>query len=84
MAQNLPVRIVKSHCVNHVVVLVEREQFFACVRIPDLASAIVGASDEFVTGFVECAIRQRQQMGAKHLEQRKLLFLVLLLLFNQL
>ena len=54
------------------------------VRIPDLARAIVAASDELVTAFVKRAICQRKKMGSQHFEQTEALLLILLLLLDQL
>ena len=41
--------IIKSNCVNHVFVPLERQQLFPRVRVPDLAGAVIAPSDEFVS-----------------------------------
>jgi hypothetical protein len=82
-AGHLPEGVIESHAVDHIAVLVQGKQFLARVSIPDFAGTIVGASDEFVTAFVEGTVRQGKQMGAKHLEQSELLLLIFQLLFNK-
>ena len=67
-AGHLPEGVIESHAVDHIVVLVQGKQFLSGVSIPNFAGTIVGASDEFVTAFVEGTVCQRKQMGAKHLE----------------
>ena len=54
------------------------------VRVPDLACAIVAASDESAAALVESTVGQRKQMGPQDFEQSKALLLVLLLLLNEL
>ena len=84
LAVNLPEGVVEGHRVDDVGVLVQGEEFLAGVGVPDLASAIVRSCDELVTGLVESAVGQREQMGAKDLEEGELLHLVLELLLDQL
>ena len=81
---NLPEWIVESHGVDDVGVLVEREQLFSGVGVPDLAGSIVRAGDEPIASLVEGAVRQGKQMGSQGLEQSELLHLVLKLLFDEL
>ena len=79
----LPVRLVESHGVDDVGMLIEVKQLFACQSVPDLAGSIVGASDELVSLFVEGTVGQWKQMGSQSLKQFKSLVLVLLLFVNQ-
>ena len=81
-AGHLPEGVIEGHAVDHIVVLVQGKQFLARVGVQNFTGSIVGASDEFVTAFVEGTVCQGKQMGAKHLEQSELLLLIFQLLFN--
>ena len=78
----LPEGVIEGHAVDHIVMLVEGEQLFAGVGVPNLAGAIVGTGNEFVSALVEGTVGKGKQMGAKHLEQSELLHLVFQLFFN--
>ena len=43
--------------------------------VPNFASAVVGASDEFVATLVERTVREWQDVGAQYLEQVKVAIL---------
>lgn len=60
--QDLPKRIIEGHGVDDVAVSFEGEQLLSRVCVPDLARAIVAASDKFLACFVEGAIRKGQHM----------------------
>ena len=78
------VRVIESHRVDDIRVLVQGEKFLARIRVPHLAGAIVATRDELTSVFVECAVGQGEQMGAQNLEEAEALLLVLELLFDQL
>ena len=75
--ENFPVWIVEGHGVDDIGVLVKRQQFFAGHGVPDLASAIVTSSDELATVLVEGTVSERKQVSSEHLEEFKVLLLVL-------
>lgn len=52
----LPERVIEGHAVDHVVVLVQREQLLPRVCIPNLTGPVVAARDELVSTLVESAI----------------------------
>jgi hypothetical protein len=52
-AGHLPEGVIEGHAVDNIAVLVQGKQLLARVRVPDFASPIVRASDEFVSAFVE-------------------------------
>ena len=81
---DLPEGVVEGHGVDDVGVLVQGKKLLSGVGVPDLAGAIVRASDELVSGLVEGTVGQRKQMGSQHLEKGELLHLVLELFLNQL
>jgi len=49
-------RVIEGHSVDDVIVIIQREQFFSCHGVPDLASSVVGPRNELVTTLVKCAI----------------------------
>lgn len=49
-------RVIEGHAVDHVIVVIQREQLFSSYGVPDLASSVVGARNELITTLVKCAI----------------------------
>ena len=49
-------RVIEGHAVDHVIVVVQREQLFSSHGVPDFASSIVGPRNELITTLVKCAI----------------------------
>ena len=82
-AVGLPEGVVEGHSVDDVCVLVERKELLARVGVPNLACSVIGASDEFATILVECAVCQWEQVSTKHFLKTESLLLILLLFFNQ-
>ena len=72
----LPEGVIEGHAVDHIVMLVEGEQLFAGVGVPNLAGAIVGTGNEFVSALVEGTVGQGQQMRPQDFVQFKFLFLI--------
>ena len=64
----LPEWLVESHRVDDVGVLCQVEKFLARNRVPNFASSIVGASDEFVSSLVESTVGKWQQVSSKGLK----------------
>lgn len=56
-------RIIEGETVDGVLVVIEIEQLFACVRVPNLAGSVITASDETVSIFVESTIGQGLYMS---------------------
>lgn len=79
---DLPIGIVEGHSVDDILVLLQREQLLATVRVPHLAGPVVATSDELVPRFVEGAVGQGQEVSSQHFEEPKLLLLVFHLLFD--
>jgi len=62
----IAVRIIESHAVDNIGVLVETEQLLARVGVPNLASTIVAACNELVAILVKCTISEGQQMRSQN------------------
>jgi hypothetical protein len=45
---NLPVGVVKSHCVNHILMFFQRKQLCAAHSVPNFTGSIVTSSDESI------------------------------------
>jgi hypothetical protein len=49
----------------------QSQQLVSCDGIPNLAGAIVTASDEFVAGFVESTVGEGEDVGTQDLEEKE-------------
>lgn len=72
------VGVIEGDRVYDVPMAFKREQLITGDRVPDLASAVITASDELVARLVEGAVRQRQDVSAEDLEQEEVAGLVAL------
>ena len=74
---------VEGHAVDCVFVSFEGVDEVTSAGVPDLASAVVAASDEFVAVLVEAAVSEGQDVALQLLDQHELLFPLLLDLLDQ-
>lgn len=78
------IRIIESHRIYDILVLLKRKQFGTSLGVPDLAGSIVTSGDKLLSRLVECAICQGQQMRSQFSEHAKLLILVFKLFLDKL
>lgn len=45
----ISIRIIEGHCIDHIFVFLEGEEFLSADRIPDFARSVVAPRDELVT-----------------------------------
>lgn len=80
----LPKRFIESHGVHDICVFSQIKEFFTCNSVPNFASSIIWASDEFVSSLVESTVGQWQQVSTQSLEAGKSLVFILKLFLDQL
>ena len=75
---------IEGHAVDCVLVALERVYQRASAGVPNFAGAVVAARDEFIAVLVEAAVRQRQHVSFKFLDQDEFLLPLLLDLLDEL
>ena len=70
------VRHIESHGVDHVFVVLERDQLLARDGVPDFASPVVSPGKEFVAIFVKGAVGQGKEMRLQNLEALEVLLFI--------